>query len=88
MALEKTTEKFRWEDEIAQEENPQLKEIPATEREYDEYITNKINSAKDKWEKWKYLAKVAERDKFIEGGFPLQYYRTGDEIHWSTTLKN
>jgi len=81
------TEKFTWGDEKTPKENRNLERQVATEEDYNNYITNRINSAKDKWERWGYLAKVAERDKFKDGGFTLQYYKTGEEINWSVQIQ-
>ena len=80
------TEKFTWGDEIQKKENLKLKEIPATEKEYNEYMTNKMNST-NQWRRLRLLEEVAERDSMKDNGFELKYYKIGEEIHWSTTLK-
>jgi hypothetical protein len=87
MTLEKTTERFVWGDEIEKKEDPPLKEIPATEKEYDEDMIKKMNSV-GRWERFALLDKLNLRDNMRDKGFKLKYYKKGDEIYWSTTLKN
>lgn len=78
---------FRWGDEETPKENPSLERQVATEKDYDEYIINKMNSV-ERFEELRVRMELAERDDFKEQGFSLQYYKIGEEIYWSTTLKN
>lgn len=81
------TEKFRWGDEEIPKENKSQERQTATEQDYDNYMTSRMNSAK-MFEKLRCLTDVAERDNLKAQGLSLEYYKTGDEINWSTTLKN
>jgi hypothetical protein len=81
------TKKFKWGDEETPKENKNLERQSATEHDYDNYMTNKMNSA-GRFEKLRLRTDVAERDNLKAHGLSLKYYKIGDEINWSTTLKN
>jgi hypothetical protein len=84
------TKEFKWGDEKIQEENLNLESKIVTEKDYNNYMTNKMNSA-GIFEKLRLLTEVAERDDFKQRGFSMQYYKTGERIDWCAqiqTLKN
>jgi len=80
------TKEFKWEDEKIQEENLNLESKIVTEKDYNNYMTNKMNSA-GIFEKLRLLTEVAERDDFKQRGFPVQYYQKGKEIYWSFQIQ-
>jgi hypothetical protein len=79
-------ERFRWGDEGIPKQTVNLERQVATEKDYDECMTNKINSAKG-FEKLRLLTDVAERDNLISQGIHLGYYRNGDKVYWSAQIQ-
>ena len=80
------TQNFKWGDETIPKENRNLEKQVVTEQDYDNYMTNKMNSV-GRFERLRLLTDVAERDNLKAHGISLKYYKIGDEINWSTTLK-